>query len=202
VNDYFAVLGEPRRPWIDPESLKPRFLTLSAQVHPDRTHSESESEKRASQQRYTELNAAYNCLRDPKTRLRHLLELERGTKPSDVETIPPGLMDLFLEVSGLCREADAFLAGKAAVTSPLLKVQIFERGQECTERLTDLQKRLNAQTADLTAELKAIDARWEPDAGSTSHTAALGRLEELYRLFSYFSRWSGQIQERIAQISF
>ena len=31
---------------------------------------------------------------------------------------------------------------------------------------------------------------------------ALHRLEELHQLFSYFARWSGQIQERIVQISF
>jgi hypothetical protein len=30
----------------------------------------------------------------------------------------------------------------------------------------------------------------------------LGRLEELYRLFGYFARWSEQIQERVVQLSF
>ena len=52
------------------------------------------------------------------------------------------------------------------------------------------------------AELKAIDAGWELEADSANRRASLGRLEELYRLFSYFARWNGQIQERIAQISF
>ena len=30
----------------------------------------------------------------------------------------------------------------------------------------------------------------------------LARLEELYRLFSYFNRWSRQLQERIVRLSF
>src|SRR6266436_5956888 len=69
MNDYFAVLNEGRRPWIDPDLLKQKFLTLSAQVHPDRVHNASEAEKRSAQQRYTDLNSAYNCLRDSKARL-------------------------------------------------------------------------------------------------------------------------------------
>src|SRR5439155_11517153 len=41
VVDYFELLGEPRRPWIDPGLLKSKFLHRSAQVHPDRVHDES-----------------------------------------------------------------------------------------------------------------------------------------------------------------
>ena len=60
--DCFALLNEARRPWIDPELLKQKFLTLSAEAHPDRVHNASEPEKRAAQQRYTELNADQKLL--------------------------------------------------------------------------------------------------------------------------------------------
>src|SRR6266478_7291458 len=95
MTDYFALLDEPRRPWIEPDSLKRKFFALSAEDHPDRVHQASDAEKVAAQQRYTELSAAYNCLREPKERLRHLLELERGTKPEDIQRIPSDLMDVF-----------------------------------------------------------------------------------------------------------
>ena len=39
MTDAFALLSEPRRPWLDAEALKARFLPLSAAVHPDRVHS-------------------------------------------------------------------------------------------------------------------------------------------------------------------
>src|SRR5256885_761912 len=110
MTDYFALLNEKRRPWINPDSLKQKFLALSSGVHPDRVHNSGESEKRKAQELYTNLNAAYNCLREPKSRLQHLLELEQGFKPANIETIPPDLMELFMEVSRVCREADAFLA--------------------------------------------------------------------------------------------
>src|SRR5947209_7004515 len=141
--DCFALLNEPRRPWLDSDQLKQRFLALSSEVHPDRVHNAPAAERQAADRRYSELNAAYNCLREPKDRLRHLLELERGAKPEDIERIPPGLMDEFFAVGKLCRDTDAFLAEKAAVTSPMLKVQIFERAQEWTEKLMALQRNVN-----------------------------------------------------------
>ena len=103
MTDHFALLNEPRRPWVDPDSLKQKFLALSAEVHPDRVHNSGDSEKQRAQERYTDLNAAYNCLREPKSRLQHLLELELGVKPGNVQSIPPDLMDVFLEVSQACR---------------------------------------------------------------------------------------------------
>ena len=74
MNDCFALLNEPRRPWLDTESLKTKFFSLSAAFHPDRVHGGTQAEKSAAQQRYAELNAAYNRLRDPKERLLHFLE--------------------------------------------------------------------------------------------------------------------------------
>src|SRR5262249_28202839 len=130
VMDWFALLNEPRRPWLDDELLKKKFLDLSAQFHPDRVHNNPEAERVAAHQCYTELNAAYSILREPKTRLRHLLELELGEKPKEVHGISSDLMEMFQEISRLSREADAFLAEKAKTTSALLQVQLFERSQQ------------------------------------------------------------------------
>src|SRR5262245_34160130 len=45
--DCFALLEQPRRPWLDSETLKNKFLDLSARVHPDRVHQASEAERKA-----------------------------------------------------------------------------------------------------------------------------------------------------------
>ena len=198
--DYFALFNEPRRPWLDAEVLKQKFLALSATVHPDRVHNLGEAERTAAQERYTELNAAYNCLREPKERLHHLLELELGTLPKDIQRIPSDLMDLSMEVGKACREADAFLAEKAKVTSLLLRVTFFERGQEFAEKLQALRGRVNSLNERLIEELHQIDAAWQ--SGATPRSALLQRLEELYRLFSYFARWMAQTQERAVRLSF
>ncbi len=196
--DNFALLNEPRRPWLDADLLKQKFLALASDLHPDRVHNASEAEKFEATKRYAELNAAYNCLLEPKSRLLHLLELELGAKPKDVQQIPPALADLFAEVANSCRSADNFLVEKSAVTSPLLQVQWFERAQEWIERLNLLQKKLGGLHEQLLGELKAADANWPTAARSE----LLARLEELYRLFSYFNRWSRQLSERIVRLSF
>jgi DnaJ-domain-containing protein 1 len=203
VSDYFALLNEPRRPWLEPEVLGQKFLALSSAVHPDRVHALGEAERAAAQARYVELNAACQCLREPKDRLRHLLELEQGSPTEEVQRIPTELMDWSLQVGRLCREADGLLAEKARTTSPLLKVQCFERGQALTENLQALQRRINDRHDRLIQDLRAVDADWDSArAGSVERAGLLRRLEDLYRLFSFFGRWQGQIRERIVQISF
>jgi curved DNA-binding protein CbpA len=199
--DYFALLAEPRRPWLEPETLKSKFLALAANTHPDRIHNADASEKVEANRRYAELNAAYHCLAEPKSRLLHLLTLELGAKPGDVQPIPPALADWFAEVAMTCRKADTFLAEKNEATSPLLHVRLFEQAQEWVERLRVLQTRLAGLQDKLVEELKLLDAGWASPSQTGERTALLNRLEELYRLFGYFNRWSGQIQERIVQLS-
>ena len=199
MTDFFALLNELRRPWLEPEPLKEKFLALSATVHPDRVHNLGEAERAAAQERYTELNAAYNCLREPKDRLNHLLQLERGAVPKDVQRIPSELMDLSLEIGQKCREADALLEEKAKATSPLLQVKFFERGQEFSDKLQAMRQRVSALNDQLIEKLKLIDSAWQ---SGEPHAALLPQLEELYRLFSYFSRWNAQLQERAVRLSF
>jgi DnaJ-domain-containing protein 1 len=204
--DCFSLLNEPRRPWLDPEPLKQKFLARSAEIHPDRTHSAAGSAQAESTRRFAELNAAWQCLREPKDRLGHLLELETGARPKDTRDIPESTIELFFEVGRLCREADSFLALKAKTESPLLKAEMFAPGMDMTDRLDALQRRITARREELTEELKQLNAVWQsaPEPGNPSRTAALPleKLEAVYRMFSYIARWTAQIQERTVQLSF
>lgn len=197
--DYFALLNEPRRPWVEPDALKKKFLALSANLHPDKIHSANESQKSAAAKRFAELNAAYHCLAEPKSRLLHLLELEVGAKPKEIQQIPNTLADLFAEVATVCKNADAFLAKMCGNNSPLLRVRLFEQSQDWIEQLNLLQKKLGGLQEDLNNQLKALDEVWmKSDAAARKEM--LPKLEEIYRLFGYFNRWSGQIQERVVQL--
>jgi DnaJ-domain-containing protein 1 len=197
MTDYFALLNETRRPWIDPDILKEKFLALSAQFHPDRFHGLPDAERKSAGERYAEINAAYNCLREPKERVRHLLELELGAKPADIQRVPQEMMDAMFEIGRLCQEADAFIAEKSKVTSPVLKVQWFERGHAWMEKLNAQQQKINARREELSKELAAMNPAWESNS-----TRPLERLDAIYRLLGYLGRWSGQLQERVVQLSF
>src|SRR5262249_14344622 len=106
-------------------------------------------------------------------------------------------------ITDVCRGADAFLAEKNATTSPLLKLQFFERGQDCTEKLMALQGKINSWREELLARVKQIDGDWEKDRVSNSQKQQelIGLLERHCQLLGYFGRWSAQIQERIVQLS-
>ena len=205
MTDAFALLGEERRPWLDAEALKDRFQVMSGPLHPDRFHGAAEAEKAAAGERYSGLNTAYQLLKEPRERLLHLLELELGGKPKDIQRIPPGTMDLFVEVGQTCRDCDEFLKKKATATSPILKLQLMQAGMEWMDRLIDLQGRVRAMGDSLSTELNGMNAVWAaaPQVGDPARVAALPleRLEQVYRAMSYVARWTGQIQERVVQLA-
>jgi curved DNA-binding protein CbpA len=206
VTDHFALLDQPRQPWLDPDALKAAFLEQSARLHPDRVHSGSAEEQAAATQRFAEINAAYNCLREPKERLLHLLELEYGVPPANVQSVPANTMDLCMETGNACRKTDEFLATKARAASPLLQAQLFQQGLEWTARLQELQERIQLRREQLAAELQAMNAVWQaappPPSPARAGALPLRRLEEMGRTFGYIARCAGQIEERLAQLSF
>jgi DnaJ-domain-containing protein 1 len=203
--DNFALLGQPRLPWLDPDSLKAAFLEQSAVLHPDRVQAVSEEEKTAATARFAELNAAYTCLREPKDRLLHLLELESGAPPANVQSVPEGTMDLFMETGQLCRQTDQFLAAKGRSSSPLLQAQLFEQALDWTTRLQELQGRTHVRRDQLLAELRGMNAAWSaaPPSPSAARAAMLPlrRLEEMARTLSYIARCAAQVQERLSQLA-
>lgn len=204
MTDRFALLNEPRRPWLEEEALKTKFLSISSSAHPDKAVTGEVDERKSVEQHYAELNAAYQCLRNPRERLKHLLELELGTKPSQVQSVPGELMDCSLAVAQLCRQVDAFLREKATRTSPLLQIQLFERGQEWREKVERLQGGILQQREELLKDLKALDGRWvsSADHGADDRKRLLQQLEELSALLGYFDKWRAQLQERLVQLSF
>ena len=204
MTDYFALLDEPRRPWLDPHALKDKFFARSSLVHPDRWHSASADEKKRAQDQYVELNTAYRCLQDPKDRLAHLIELETGSRVGQVHTVPSETADCFIQISQLCRETDSFLAEKRKQTSPLLLARLFEKGLVWTDKIQELQKQLDYSRSSQMQELKRLNRAWEeaPDIGTPERLKflPLEQVERIYRTLSYINRWQAQLQERLVQL--
>ena len=115
------------------------------------------------------------------------------------------MMDVFTQVSQLCRLVDGFLAERNGLHSPLLRVQGFEKGFEWIDKLNALNKQLATRLNELTAELQRMNAVWDeaPPLGSPARLSALPleRLEQVYQLCGYLTRWMTQIQERLVQLS-
>src|SRR5438477_9420256 len=84
VIDHFAVLGQPRRPWLDLDQLKQQYQQLTFELHPDRPKGG------ADQADFAAVTEAYRVLSNPRLRVHHLLSLTAknndsgSTKTSDV----------------------------------------------------------------------------------------------------------------------
>jgi len=192
MTDYFALLEQPRRPWLDSDQLKQRFLALSADVHPDRVHSASSEARAAATQHFTALNAAYNCLKEPRDRLRHLVELELSRKPGDLKNVPNELADAFMKIAAASRISEKLATEKALLQSPLLLAGFFEKIQPHLDLIEQLQGEIVRLHSVALERLRALDVAWQ---NSGDHQAALLQLEELAQVLGFHARWLAQLQE-------
>ncbi|PTY01936.1 hypothetical protein DB346_10830 [Verrucomicrobia bacterium LW23] len=190
----FAVFGLEPRPLLDQDALKEQFARATAENHPDRFAHLPEAEKVVAEARYTAINRAFQTLRDSKERLLHLFELDTGAKPRDIMRIPPGTMDLFVEIGQACQAADTYFKDKAEAFGALAKAKLAKTGIELLQKLQALANKVNEWEKGLDAEMAALDARWI--AGDHQSAA----LETLYRKFSYSARWKQQLDERIVTL--
>ena len=203
MTDHFSLFNEPRRLWLEPELLKEKFFVLSNSVHPDRVHHLGEAERAAAQEHYVALNAAYQCLREPRSRLRHWLELERGIGPGDIQHVPADLMTLFFAVGDVLKRSDLMLAEKAKTTSPLMKVQWFEKSQDLVGSLQRVMLTIAQRREQLIETLKQIDDECAAaPLVAENRSLLLRKVGQLHQLFAYYDRWLSQIQEHIARLSF
>ena len=194
VQSAYAQFDLQPRPWVDQDALKEKFARATAESHPDRFKHLPEAEQFEAEQRYTSLNRAFQTLRDTKERLLHLFELETGSKPRDIMRIPPGTMDLFVEIGQACQSTDTYLKDKAEAFGALAKAKLAAKGMELLQKLQSLANKVNAWEQGLESELTTIDTAW------TSGDKQTAALETLYRKFSYSSRWKQQLDERIVTL--
>lgn len=104
--DYFSFFGLPRRLRIDVKELERSFRELSRKFHPDYFYNAAPAERLASLERSSYLNDAYRVLKNPSSRIEHLLAIE-GLPPAKSEEgtarVPEALLE---EVFALNEELD------------------------------------------------------------------------------------------------
>jgi molecular chaperone HscB len=121
--NHFRLFGLPEQFALDLDDLSERYLRLRQTVHPDLYATAGEREKRLSLQASTQVNEAYQTLKDPLARARYLLTLLTGGQGDDQETTKDMafLMEQMelREALAAAREAPDPLAGVAAVRNRL-----------------------------------------------------------------------------------
>jgi len=192
--DYFALLDQPRLPWLDPAELKETFHQKTLQAHPDARASRPDPD--TTDAPFARLNEAYQILQDPKRRLHHLLSLEGSAPSSTDQTVPKQLHDLFPRIGALAQRANLLLekirATSNALSRSLLKTQILEVQQETKE----VQERIQNLSDESLDQLRQINAAWAKNPAEQ-----VENLSNLYFAFAYLTRWSAQLDEMMFQLS-
>jgi hypothetical protein len=174
MTDYFALLGEARRAWLDPEKLKEKYFALNRATAAD-----------------AELNEAYRVLSDPKLRLHHLLTLD-GAELTASRPVPPSVAELFWNTGTLLREVDQWLLRNKGARSVLARALLEPERGKLAERLGRMEEALRAA---YDAELAQLP-RAEFDGPNE-----LAQLVERYDSISYFTRLLAHTAEKRFQLS-
>ena len=179
--DFFALLEQPRAPWLDLAALKEVFHRKTLEHHPDAAASGPESQ-------FAELNEAYQVLQDPKRRLHHLLSLENRA-PSANQAVPGDLQELFLQIGALNQTATQLLEKTRVASSPLSKSLLKAEVVAAQKELSGVRDKVQELNAAAEARLRQTKAE------------EIDELSVLYQRFAYLGRWSAQLDELAFQLT-
>jgi curved DNA-binding protein CbpA len=189
MTDFFALLHQPRQPWLDPDALKEKFYQLTRVMHPDVRAKETSV-------KFEDINEAYRVLSDPKLRIQHLLALEGSDLSSAADRAAPAdLQELFLVIGALSQKAQRVLAqigsGAGALTLSLLQSDLMQLRSQ-TESLLE---QLSCSHEACLMKLQDLNGPWNQDRSAT-----VARLRELHDRIAYLSRWIAQLKEMELQL--
>lgn len=175
MKDAFSLLGLPRRPWLEVDDVRAAFQQKAAGAHPDRQGETGD---------FAELTQAYETLREPANRLRHLLALEFPELPLPTG-VPADLMEWFPKVGAQLQKLKDAARAKAAATSALARVLATSGLPEAESFQTEL-KRVREQRHE---QVRKLDAAWpavEP-----------GELAAIVHRLGFLDKWLAQLADAI-----
>ena len=89
TQNFFDTFNLPVLFNIDIDMLNHQYRTLQKTIHPDRFVNATDAEKKQSLQRSTQINDAYQVLKDPIKRASHIISLHQVLKEN---TLPPDFL--------------------------------------------------------------------------------------------------------------
>ncbi|WP_138088048.1 J domain-containing protein [Phragmitibacter flavus] len=183
--DGFQMLGLKRSASMDEEVLQQAYAKLSREEHPD--HGGSDATAAA-------VNQAFETLRVPELRLKHLLELAGPEEVKAWRTVPldDGMMTIFGRLGAMLQKASAMAVKLEGARSALVKALLADGVLKLRDELEQLGMEIAGKKEEMEAQLADLDGRLE-----TGEQEAWKELASLQARFAYLGRWRGQIRESL-----
>ena len=192
--DYFTFLNVPRKLVLSAQELEARFRELSRKFHPDYFYNAPPSERLASLERSSYLNDAYRTLRNPVTRIEHLLAIEglppaKSDDPSTAAKVPPSLLE---EVFALNEELDDIREQRESGGDPAALRARLDEAREPIEHRREEHER----------QLQELAARWDSQehASAAEKRATLEALRERLLERNYINNLLATIEREVAMV--
>ena len=190
--DYFSFVGLPRKLLIDPNDLERRFRELSRKFHPDYFYNATPTERLASLERSSYLNDAYRALKNPVSRIEHLLAIEglpSARSEEGTAKVPPSLLE---EVFALNEQLDEIRERRESGQDPAKLLARLQRAREPIDDKRDEHER----------QLEELSARWDSqqEASPAEKRATLDALRERLLERNYINNLLSTIEREAAQL--
>ena len=180
MTDYFALLEQPRQPWLDQDALKDRYQSLAKSRHPDQT------DATPADQTFADLVEANRVLSDDKLRLHHLLQLE-AFDASQGNAVPSRILHLFSEVGEFLTRSERLEHRFTEATNPLAKSLLQSELITCRNEVAGLIAHTRELVSQARDECRALNDSWRDQ---------LPKVAKLYFLFAFLTKWLAQLEER------
>jgi len=177
--DYFALLGVERRPAITEETVKGAYFRKSESLRSDPARSGE----------LFAVNAAFQTIANPATRIQHLLVLEFGDAGGG--RIEPALGELFGTIVEVLQIADQELGSLSAWSSPILRALAYQRLDGLREKLDQAERELSQRESGLLVEVAGLDQRWFERTVQSRHPLA-----QIALGLTFVQKWLSQVRER------
>ena len=191
--DYFSFLSLPRKLTISSVELEQRFRELSRKFHPDFYYNATPAERLASLERSSYLNDAYRTLRNPVSRIEHLLAIEglpSSTSNQGTTKVPPALLE---EVFALNEELDEIREQRESGGNPAALSARLDIARQPIERKREEHEQ----------QIEALSARWDSQAESApaERRATLEALRETLLERNYINNLLATIEREGSGLS-
>ncbi len=196
--DFFSFLDLPRQLNIDLQQLERNFRELSRKFHPDYYYNATPQERLASLERSSYLNDAYRALKNPATRIEHLLAIEGlapvksdAASPGESATkVPPALLE---EVFALNEELDEIRQARESGADPATLHKRLEAAREPIDRKREEHE----------AQLETLSAQWDAERDTAAAPQKRKTLEALRTVLlerNYINNLLATIEHEVASI--
>lgn len=183
--DCFDVLGLPRRASLTEDALHLAYTSRSRATHPDHGGTEEAA---------AQVNAAYETLRTPERRLKHLLEIAGPEEARAWRTVPldDGMMAVFGKLGKTMDDSHKFIERKAKAQTALAKALLAGEEMNLREALEGIGFEIQDRRDALERELPEIDS-----ALAGGEVDGWKRLAAIQARLAYLGRWQSQVRERL-----